>query len=105
MDTAKKPLCVADLEAQSAFELPDRQAMSCGVYIVYFEDSFNQYVLNNLTLQNAVQLCNFANNWNITFINFLGHNQQSADNNWFKCSIYQQADSDVVNGDVVGGLW
>ena len=98
MDIGKNTLCLADLEAQTALELPDRQALSCGIYVLYFDDSFNQYVLNNLTLQNAIQICQIGNNWNIQFVNEFGLNDQSADGNWFKCSIYQRDDSPTYGG-------
>lgn len=108
MNTAKNTLCLADLEAQTAFELPDRQALSCGIYVVYFDDSFNQYLLNNLTLQQAIQICNIGNNWNFQFINEFGLNDQSNDGNWFKCSIYQESDNTLINDGPVNevpSLW
>ena len=103
MNMEKNTLCLADLEAETAFELPDRQALSCGIYVVYFEDSFNQYVLNDLTLQNAVQICNIASNNNVNFINLIGYNRQRSDGSWFGCSIYQRDDSPSVGG--VPSLW
>jgi len=97
MALTKKSISPADIEAQTALELPDRETLTCGnIYVVKIDDSFNQYVLNNLTLQQALTLCNFANQWNINLFNIFAVVDQQ-NNGWFKCQVVQESQPTLIN--------
>ena len=75
----KKRLSAADIEAQTALELPDRQTLnSCGSLFVVNVFNDNEYYL--FSFNNINEANNFCFFINSTFVN-----------NGFQCNIFQQS--------------
>jgi hypothetical protein len=113
MNAEKTLLSLADIEAQTALELPDRETLTCGNYLIYIADSFNfePVVLFAVTQQQAFQFCNFLNNWfqNWNFL-MLQNNASYQQDQWYSCKVYQdQATINVLSQETTNntlpGLW
>ena len=75
----KKRLSAADIEAQTALELPDRQTLnSCGSLFVVNVFNDNEYYL--FSFNNINEANNFCFFINSTFVN-----------NGYQCNIFQQS--------------
>ena len=101
--TNKKLVSAADIETQSVIELPDRQTLSCGTYLVYVNDSFNQSiaVFDVIDFNQALQLCGLVNNFNLQ-LNVIAANNDQDSQQWWSCQV-EQKNISVVDGIGIGG--
>jgi hypothetical protein len=98
----KKLVSAADIETQAVIELPDRQTLSCGTYLVYINDSFNQSiaVFDVIDFNQALQLCGLVNNFNLQ-LNFIAAQNSADPQQWWSCQL-EQKNTSVVEDSLIG---
>ena len=94
----KKLVSAVDIETQTVIELPDRQTLSCGTYLVYINDSANQSVavFDVIDFNQALQLCGLINNFNLQ-LNFIAANNNQDAAQFWSCEL-QQKNISIVDG-------